>query len=264
MIYPPAEGRFMNCITHSGNLIEDAKYYPAYEQKPSRATFTMSVKRQFSSGTDLYDYVAWDSAADYIAKGLEDGRFLKGCFTEVQGSTMMNPYVERDSGKERKHFQVVVGQCFSRRYENHGTDIQNASYSDQGYPEYGAEGYYPSDVGYEDSSYQDVQPSVNSYGRAGGTTNGYPPQGNRPTGNAAVSGRAAQPSGTSGERPQNGRPVGGPQSYGRYPQGNRSAGMQHARPGAPVNPPGNQGAPRGAGTGNGRPAGFIPASRGGR
>ena len=90
----------MNNVVQTGYLTEDAKITPPKGNASKMATFSMGVSRPFSDATDFFNYVAWGAAADYIEKGLSDGRYRKGCKVEVRGSIIRPGYVDR-SGKKK-------------------------------------------------------------------------------------------------------------------------------------------------------------------
>lgn len=240
----------MNILGHSGYLIGDAQYFPAQGEKQSRAIFTMAVRRPFSKVTDLYDYVAWNTAADIIGNGMNEGRYLKGCYVEVSGSTSMNSYTETETGKERKRLQIVIQQCFSMLYEGEG---QNYDEGDAGYGN--PDGFYDDpNAAYEESYadgqyYQNNQSSApRNYPRSGNPQSRRsaaqpniqprPAQGNR--GAAVAQNRQARPAGMN----RNGAPV----MQGRPAQGARVPVNGPARMPAGSAPRANQG-------------GYTPAAR---
>ena len=246
----------MNQLGHTGNLIEDAKYYPGQNDKPSRATFTMAVKRPFSKDSDLYNYIAWNTAADIIGKGLEEGRYLKGCAVEVAGYTTFSAYTERETGKQRKMLQIVVQQCFSRFHENQG-------YEQEDYPGEQVDGYddpYNSQDGYasENAPYYENTPAYPSQNARGNYQSapqtGYSGQGNRQA--AAPRNRNGQRQNAYVSRP-NGQAAQGSAVHGGNP------GQRATRQGRPAMA--NRGNAAGSqahyGTGAAQTGGYIPASK---
>lgn len=234
----------MNTLAHTGYLIEDAKYFPAQNGNRSRATFAMAVRRPFSKASDIYDYIAWNATADIVGNGLAEGRYLKGCSTEISGYTAYDSYTDSESGKKRNRLQIVVQQCYSRLLderedyyiENNGGESYEEAY--QAAPPYYQETPQPSQYGNR------VPAGVRQGGNAGRPTyNGNPSYGNVPQ-PSQRNGYGANPTRTNAQASPH--PMNGPVQ--RVNAGNRPPMRRAAQV------PGANGVANGQG-------GFIPAAK---
>lgn len=139
----------MNSITLSGLMLNDAerRIIETRNGKKLKVTFLLSVRRPYSSEYDVWHCEAWDAAAEYILKGIEESRYLKGCFTEVTG------YIKKEKKDEREYTSVCIANSFSRKdhkdseMDYFSGNSMNAAYMDiQEYPD---QQYYPKPYNYQ-------------------------------------------------------------------------------------------------------------------
>ena len=123
----------MNNVVQTGYLTEDAKITPPKGNTSKMATFSMGVSRPFSDATDFFNYVAWGAAADYIEKGLRDGKCRKGCKVEVRESIIRPGYVDR-SGKKKYGLEVRCDETHSEIHPSFLRQNQNNGYGNPGNP----------------------------------------------------------------------------------------------------------------------------------
>ena len=66
-------------VIMEGRLTADAVFTPGKEATQNRANFSLAVTdRRNYNKTHFFNVVAWGNRADYIKKGQESGRYLKG------------------------------------------------------------------------------------------------------------------------------------------------------------------------------------------
>lgn len=72
--------------------------------------FSIAVQRRYRSGeeaeTDFINLVAWRQTAEFITK-----YFQKGSMIGVEGAIQTRKYVDKDTGKNRTAFEVVVNNA---------------------------------------------------------------------------------------------------------------------------------------------------------
>ena len=124
----PAERRNMNKIILSGNLIKNAEIRPVNTKNGQilRAELALAVTRIRGEGSDIWSCIAWDSAAQFIEKGMQDGRYLKGCFVELDGSIEKSPYEE--NGIKKIHVHAVINRSFSKKQVSEQRYQENQQY----------------------------------------------------------------------------------------------------------------------------------------
>lgn len=115
----------MNVVCLLGRLTAD----PELRQTPngtSVCSFSVAVNRAFASqdGTrqaDFINCVAWRQTGEFISK-----YFKKGNMIGLNGSIQTRQYQDKDTGKNRIAFEVVINNAYFA--ESKGSSSQNTGY----------------------------------------------------------------------------------------------------------------------------------------
>lgn len=217
----------MNDLSITGRMTADAIFTKGQEPSKNRCTFVVAVTDpQNSQNTDFFYVTAWGSKAEYIRKGMESGRYRKGCTVEVNGPIHLNEY-ETQNREKRYQLQVIAERTFSEKKKNQQDSSGNQNNASQSsYPQPNDYGQYPtgpngnqngngnSNYGYGNSS-QRGSYNNNRNGNNRQNAPHYNNQGSQPP----QSGRTYNANGFQGNS-QNGRNNPGNQFGGGFTPGN--------------------------------------------
>ena len=120
----------MNVVCLLGRLTAD----PELRTTPngvSVCSFSVAVQRSYSSGgerqTDFINCVAWRQTAEFINR-----YFHKGNMIGLNGSLQSRSYQDKETGKNRTAYEVVINNAYFAESRNTGRASQpRASYSQQ-------------------------------------------------------------------------------------------------------------------------------------
>ncbi len=112
----------MNVVCLLGRLTQE----PELRQTPngtSVCSFSIAVNRQFASqdGTrqaDFINCVAWRQTGEFISK-----YFHKGSMIGINGSIQTRQYQDKDTGKNRTAFEIVVSNAHFAESKGSGTSM---------------------------------------------------------------------------------------------------------------------------------------------
>ncbi len=120
----------MNVVCLMGRLTAD----PELRKTPSGVSmcrFSVAVNRQFSNAngerqTDFINCIAWRQTAEFISR-----YFRKGNMIGLNGSIQTGRYTDRDTGKERTSFDVVINNAYfaESKGSTQGTSNYSTNYS---------------------------------------------------------------------------------------------------------------------------------------
>lgn len=115
-----------NLVVLTGRLTADAELRYTSNNVPV-CSFTIAVGRRHKAGedkqTDFINLVAWGQTAEFVSK-----HFKKGNMIGIEGSIQTRKYVDKDTGKNRTAFEVVVNNAQfveSKKEGNLPTATQN-------------------------------------------------------------------------------------------------------------------------------------------
>ncbi len=116
----------MNVVCLVGRLIAD----PELRQTPqgtSVVSFAVSVNRSTKGDdgfykSDLINCVAWRQSAEFISR-----YFRKGSMIGINGSIQVNQYQDRETGKNRNSFDVLVNNTYFVESRNSASNNNNAN-----------------------------------------------------------------------------------------------------------------------------------------
>lgn len=98
-----------NLVVLTGRLTADAELRYTSNNVPV-CSFTIAVDRRHKAGedkqADFVNIVAWRQTAEFISK-----HFKKGSMIGIEGSIQTRKYVDKDTGKNRTAFEVVVNNA---------------------------------------------------------------------------------------------------------------------------------------------------------
>ena len=98
-----------NLVVLTGRLTADAELRYTSNDVPV-CSFTIAVDRRHKVGedkqTDFINLVAWRQTAEFVSK-----HFKKGSMIGIEGSIQTRKYVDKDTGKNRTAFEVVVNNA---------------------------------------------------------------------------------------------------------------------------------------------------------
>lgn len=121
----------MNVVCLLGRLTAD----PELRQTPngiSVCSFSVAVQRAYSSGgerqTDFINCVAWRQTAEFISR-----YFRKGNMIGLNGSIQTRQYQDKDTGKNRTAFEVVINNAYFAESKSSSSQSRN-SYSQPARP----------------------------------------------------------------------------------------------------------------------------------
>lgn len=117
----------MNVVCLLGRLTAD----PELRQTPngiSVCSFSIAVNRQYSGSNgerqaDFINCVAWRQTAEFISR-----YFKKGNMIGLNGSIQTRTYQDKDTGKNRTAFEVVINNAYFAESKNSGSNMGNTSY----------------------------------------------------------------------------------------------------------------------------------------
>lgn len=120
----------MNVVCLLGRLTAD----PELRQTPngtSVCSFSVAVNRAYSSANgerqaDFINCVAWRQTAEFISR-----YFRKGNMIGLNGSIQTRTYQDKDTGKNRTAFEVIVNNAYFA--ESKGSSQGTQSYSQNSY-----------------------------------------------------------------------------------------------------------------------------------
>lgn len=220
----------MNDLSITGRMTADAIFTKGQEPSKNRCTFVVAVTDpQNSQNSDFFYVTAWGSKAEYIRKGMESGRYRKGCTVEVNGPIHLNEY-ETQNREKRYQLQVIAERTFSEKKKNQQDSSGNQNNAGQSsYPQPNDYGQYPtgpngnqngngnSNYGYGNSGNSSQRGSYNNNRNGNNRQNAphYNNQGSQPP----QSGRTYNANGFQGNS-QNGRNNPGNQFGGGFTPGN--------------------------------------------
>ena len=122
----------MNVVCLVGRLTAD----PELRQTPngiSVCSFSVAINRSFAGANgerqaDFINCVAWRQTAEFISR-----YFRKGQNIGLNGSIQTRTYQDKDTGKNRTAFEVVINNAYF--VESKGTS-QNTGFNNGGYNNY--------------------------------------------------------------------------------------------------------------------------------
>ena len=95
-----------NIVILTGRLTADPELKYTANNTPV-TSFSIAVERKYKQGeekqADFIDIVAWRQTAEFITR-----YFQKGSMIGIEGSIQTREYTEKDTGKNRKVFEVVA------------------------------------------------------------------------------------------------------------------------------------------------------------
>lgn len=136
----------MNIVALVGRLTAD----PEIRQTPNGTNvcaFSIAVNRQFTNSNgerqaDFINCVAWRQTAEFISR-----YFKKGQNIGLNGSIQTRTYQDKDTGKNRTAFEVIINNAYFVESKSSGT--AGKSSPDISYSEPAAPSYQPQQQGFE-------------------------------------------------------------------------------------------------------------------
>lgn len=126
-----------NLVVLTGRLTADPELRYTPNNTPV-TSFSIAVNRAYKSGeepqTDFINIVAWRQRAEFITK-----YFSKGSLIGIEGSIQTRKYVDKETGKNRTAFEVVVNNVQFVESKRDGASANNeapASFSNAGANEF--------------------------------------------------------------------------------------------------------------------------------
>lgn len=129
----------MNIGIFTGRLTADATFRNGTEPSKNNARFTVAVTDPWNSEkTDFFTVSCFGKKADYVANGLQKGRFLKGCEIEISGPVRLEKY-KTQNGEERCYIGVIAETIYCKVHKDYKA-AQNGASSANGIPQYSNNG----------------------------------------------------------------------------------------------------------------------------
>lgn len=116
----------MNVVCLMGRLTADPEIRKT-QNGISMCRFSVAINRQFQGAngerqTDFINCVAWRQTADFISR-----YFRKGNMIGLSGSIQTGSYVDKETGKNRTSFDVVVNNAYFAESKNNTQSTSNYS-----------------------------------------------------------------------------------------------------------------------------------------
>ena len=116
----------MNSCNFTGNLTKDVVVGTTQKGK-KYARFSFAVKKIGGDTDDFFRAVAWGKVAEFIEKGLADGRFLSGCEIEVQGEihNVSGEWTDENGEKKTARYDELTVEKIISKKKNGSAPQQN-------------------------------------------------------------------------------------------------------------------------------------------
>jgi single-strand DNA-binding protein len=118
----------MNVICLMGRLTDDPKLSTT-PNGTNNCRFRVAVNRPYTNAngereTDFINCIAWRQTAEFISK-----YFYKGNMIGLTGSLQTRTYIDKDTGKNRTAYDVVISNAFFAESKSSNQNRSTQSYS---------------------------------------------------------------------------------------------------------------------------------------